>query len=87
LYDFIVADLFELHQDQHGFNGQVFTHSLPSTLGPSLDSMITEAGFNIAEIRFIEGLLFISMLPLHFGNLKRQKILYLTGLTLLNEVL
>jgi len=37
--------------------------------------------------QFIEGLLFISMLPLHHENPQRQKMMYLTGLTLLNEVL
>jgi len=49
--------------------------------------MIEEAGYDLEHIAFIEGLLFISMLPLHQDTPRRQRMMYLTGLSRLNEVL
>ena len=39
------------------------------------------------EIKFIEGLLFLSMIPLHKDNFNRQKMFYIRALELLNETL
>jgi hypothetical protein len=38
----------------------------------------------LEEVKFIEGLLFISMLPLHADHPRRQTMMYLRGLELLN---
>ena len=51
------------------------------------DEMLLDAGYDVRAIRFIEGLLFLSMLPLHQGRPQRQQMMYFTGLRLLNEVL
>ena len=51
------------------------------------DSLLVEFGYKPKEIKLIEGLLFISMLPLHQDKLQRQKMMYVTGLELLNSVL
>jgi hypothetical protein len=45
-----------------------------------------ESGYNLQHIKFIEGLLFISMLPLHQDYPKRQLMMFLTGIVRLNEV-
>ena len=50
-----------------------------------LDSKIKQR-WNLDEVKMIEGLLFISMLPLHKDNLERQLVLYSTGIQRLNEI-
>ena len=42
-------------------------------------------GYNPQEIKFIEGLLFLSMIPLHKDNFSRQKVFYLKAIELLND--
>ena len=51
-----------------------------------LDELIQNR-WNLNEIKLIEGLLFISMLPLHKDNFERQLAFYSIGIQLLNEVL
>ena len=48
--------------------------------------LIIEKRWNIDDIKMIEGLLFISMIPLHRDNLERQLALYSIGIQRLNEV-
>ena len=43
--------------------------------------------WNLDQIKLIEGLLFISMLPLHKNNFKKQLAFYSVGIQKLNEVL
>lgn len=86
-YDFIVADMFELQEAAGEFTSRTYANGTPASVAASFDKMVTDCGYDLAEIKFIEGLLFISMLPLHRGNLRRQKMMYLTGLSRLNEVL
>jgi hypothetical protein len=45
------------------------------------------AGYDLNEIKLLEGLLFVSMPPLHSDHPQRQRLMYLIGLELLNEVL
>ncbi len=87
LYDYIVADMFELQEGAEGFTGQVYVNGAPRSLGTTFDRLIAELGYALDDIRFIEGLLFISMVPLHHGHPVRQYMMYLTGLALLNDVL
>lgn len=87
LYDYVLSDMFELQELTDGFRGRVFVNEAAEVVSAAFDRMLIEAGYDLNEIRFIEGLLFISMLPLHNGYLKRQHMMYLRGLSLLNEVL
>lgn len=87
LYDFIVADLFEIEESDGSFRAAVFSDNLPEALTERLDNLIIDSGYDVREIRLIEGLLFLSMVPLHNDRPQRQQLMYLTGLKLLNEVL
>ena len=51
-----------------------------------LDNLI-KSKWNLNEIKLIEGLLFISMLPLHRDHFERQLAFYSIGIQRLNEVL
>ena len=85
-YDFIVADAFYLRETPQGFCGQVHVNEVQQLVAPAFDRMVSAAGYELEEIRLIEGLLFIAMLPLHDGHTQRQRMMYMTGLSLLNEV-
>ncbi|MDQ3651419.1 MAG: sugar phosphate nucleotidyltransferase [Acidobacteriota bacterium] len=87
LYDYIMADMFELKETSGDYSGQIYIDGRPQIVAAEFDRMLSAIGYNLDEIRFIEGLLFVSMVPLHKGNRQRQQLLYLTGLSLLNEVL
>lgn len=86
LYDYIVADMFELQQTGGDFVGRVCANGTQKVVALSFDRLIAGLGYDLDDIRFIEGLLFISMLPLHQGHPERQRMMFLTGLSLLNEV-
>jgi len=85
-YDYIINDIFEIKEKHNGYSSKIFINEKLKTLNNDFDVMIKNAKYNLDEIKFIEGLIFISMLPLHSENFKRQIMMYLTGLNLLNEV-
>jgi dTDP-glucose pyrophosphorylase len=87
LYDYIVADMFDIKGDiKMGFFSEVYAEKNNDIIERYFDQMVIEKGYNLTEICFIEALLFISMVPLHSDNIKRQIMMYLTGIKLLNEV-
>jgi hypothetical protein len=83
-YDFIVSDMFHLDSDRNRFSFQTFSKN---TEVPKLFDRLLSKHSKIEDIKLIEGLLFISMVPLHYESVKRQTAMYLTGVKLLNEVL
>lgn len=87
LYDFITADLFEIEWLDDECRAEVFSGSLPGELTEKFDRLIVEDGYKLNEIKLIEGLLFLSMAPLHQDKPHRQRMMFLTGIKLLNEVL
>lgn len=87
MYDYIVSDLFEISETENGFEGKLFNESSQEELIAEFDSLLVDFGYNPMEIELIEGLLFISMLPLHQDKPQRQKMMYMRGLQLLNNVL
>ena len=86
LYDYIISDLFELSYEGTTFEARIFFNQTAQYLGQKFDKMISKIGYDPLEIKFIEALLFISMLPLHSDKPQRQKMMYLRGLVLLNEI-
>lgn len=88
LYDFIVAGLYRLtscEKDKYEF--QVSTPILAEKLEIFFDELVVEYGYNSKEIKLIEALLFLTMIPLHSDDIQRQKAFYLTAIKKLNEVL
>lgn len=87
-YDFIMADMFTIEEDAPGvFAGRIFSNGVQEHVAEYFDHLLERDGYLSREIRLIEGLLFISMLPYHNDHPRRQQMLYVTGLNLLNEVL
>jgi len=87
MYDFIVSDLFSLQRTKKGYTTSIFTQNNTEAVGTLFDQLIEAEGYNLREIQFIEGLLFLSMTPLHAEHPLRQQMMFLTGLQRLNDVL
>ena len=84
LYDYITLNLFRLKEKaSNDFEYNFFTKEIPSP--SSFDAILEEFGFDVNEIELLEGLLFISMIPLHNDNPEAQILYYITGLKCLNN--
>ena len=85
-FDAITNGLYSVSYDKK--NGIIFDVYKPKnyeTISNRLDFNIKQR-WKLDDIKLIEGLLFISMLPLHNDNLERQLALYSTGIYRLNEI-
>ena len=87
LYDFIVQGLFKLTEKDTEFEYKILTTNDYKILEEIFDKYLSINGFNVQEIKFIEGLLFLSMIPLHKDNFDRQKVFYLKAIELLNATI
>ena len=88
LYDFIVAGLYKLNPTgKDAYDFQISTPILTEKLEPFFDELVVNYGYDRREIKLIEALLFLTMIPLHSDDVQRQKAFYLTSIKKLNEVL
>jgi dTDP-glucose pyrophosphorylase len=87
LYDYIVSDLFEVNQTEGLYEMQIFANPIHTEIQKDFDNQVTASGYDLEEIKFIEGLLFLSMLPLHSDKPQRQLAMYLTSVLIFNELL
>ena len=85
-YDFMTNDLFDITWANDQVTFEVYKHEEGAPIKRLFDSIFFQL-FNRWEVRLIEGLLFITMCPLHDDSSKRQKAMYVTGLKILNEVI
>ena len=86
LYDFIVQGLFRISEKNQEFEYKILTTKDYSVLEEIFDTLTVQNGYKSRDIKFIEGLLFLSMIPLHKDSFNRQKIFYLRAVELLNGV-
>jgi len=75
-----------IYNEKDGIFADVYRPKNYERVCEKLDLHIKER-WNLDEIKIIEGLLFISMLPLHKDHFERQLALYSIGIQRLNEVL
>ncbi len=87
MYDYITSDMYDLVESENGYFYNIYFNEKLEACKDSFDEMVADLGYDIEEIKFIEGLLFLSMTPLHKDYPERQKMMYIRGLQLLNEVL
>lgn len=87
LYDFIVADMFTIQEQGREFESELFAAIDVQKVARHFDNLVVRAGYDINEIKLLEGALFITMLPLHSDHPWRQLLMFLQGISLLNEVL
>lgn len=87
MYDYIVSDMFTVKGAGGSFDVSIFNGSKSSLVADRFDAKLKKLGYDLGEIKLIEGLLFLSMLPLHMDKRNRQVAFFARSLTLLNEVL
>lgn len=87
LYDYIIGDLFQIEHTAIGFNYQLFKDDKNSQLASYTDKSIVENGYYLNEIKLIEGLLFLSMIPYHADYKERQQMMYIKSVEILNELI
>ncbi|MGN1223070.1 MAG: sugar phosphate nucleotidyltransferase [Christensenellales bacterium] len=86
MYDYITSDLFNIKQiNKNTFNYSFYTNEIPEYL--KFDQIFVNQNFDIDDIELIEGLLFISMIPLHRDKPLRQLMFFLTALKCFNNQL
>lgn len=86
-YDFIVNEYFHLKETKNGFEYEIIRPMEYSILEKVFDNYTEKNNFDVQEIKFIEGLLFLSMIPLHKENFKHQQMFYIKAVELLNTSL
>ncbi|MDC0170046.1 hypothetical protein OAI67_03215, partial [Candidatus Nitrosopelagicus sp.] len=85
-FDIITNGLYSIkYEGKNEIEFNVFKPKNYEIICNELDSNI-ERRWNLDEIKMIEGLLFISMLPLHSDNVERQLAFFCVGLERLNEI-
>lgn len=86
-YDFIVNDLFDLKHKDSIIDYKLHINEVNQKVSNFFDSLLKKKGYNLNNIKFIEGLLFVSMIPLHPEKIERQIVMYSKGIKKINEVL
>ena len=85
-FDIITNGLYSIkYERKNEIEFNVFKPKNYEIICNELDNNI-ERRWNLDEIKMIEGLLFISMLPLHSDNVERQLAFFCVGLERLNEI-
>lgn len=85
-YDYIVSDLFDIHQDELNFRFEIFCRSDQDTIARKFDEILIDSSYDLRQIKLIEALLFLSMIPYHKDKPMRQKAMFLTGIIRLSEI-
>lgn len=86
-YDFITNNLFTIRVQKNKIQYKIFhNHKLHKSLSEYFDFKVN-GHWDVEKIKFIEGLLFLSMLPLHKDYPERQLIMFAIGIKRINETL
>lgn len=86
MYDFIVEDLFELNKlNEYDFDYKINFSKKHIEIKEEFYRRFSTK--DIQKIKFIQSLLFLSMIPLHYDKPERQKVMLGTGMKLLYEVI
>lgn len=84
-YDFIVEDLFELEELENGFNYKIVYSENHEKIKELFYSYFDKK--QKIKIKFIQALLFLSMIPLHKDKPQRQKVMLGVGIRILYEII
>jgi len=85
-FDTIINGLYSANYlGENRIEYKIFNSKNNKIIGDELDRNIRK-NWKLDEIKIIEGLLFISMLPLHKDNPERQLALFCVGIERLNEI-
>lgn len=84
-YDYIIEDLFNIEYSNKGIKYELYNNSAFLKKLFKTEFNLTDTEYR--EIRLIESLLFLSMIPLHSDVPERQLAMLITGLKLFKETI
>ena len=87
-YENIISDLFNLNYsiDTKKFEFEYFNWETKNIIN-FFDGEVQKLWYDINTIKYIEALLYLTMIPLHSDSLNRQIVMYLTATILFNETI
>lgn len=88
-YEYIIHDSFKLENKSTVFSFE-FINDNRSIIKDVFYDVFSDSDFfknHIEEFKILEGLIFIGMCARHYDSVERQKIMYCTGVKILNEYL
>ncbi|MCB1745034.1 MAG: NTP transferase domain-containing protein [Gammaproteobacteria bacterium] len=83
-YDYVVNDLYDVRIGEVGVDYQIYS-SDRSKVKCYFDRKVASA-YSLSQVQLIEGLLFLSMIPLHSDCPRRQSVMFAKSMELLNLV-
>jgi dTDP-glucose pyrophosphorylase len=84
-YEAIISDLFVVKNFENKFEYSMLNNNSVELVN-FFDKLIVKNKYNLTIIKFIEGLLYLTMIPLHSDSFERQKLMYLRSVELFNEI-
>jgi len=84
-YDSINNGLFSVEQKDNSLKIKILKPNQYEKISRDFDLWISKS-WNLEQIKMIEGLLFISMIPLHNEDIKKQLAFYAVGVQKLNKI-
>lgn len=85
-YEYIISDLFKISEKENNFEYIFFNWDKnKEKIIEMFDKNLISNWYNIDLIKFIEWLLYLTMIPLHKDSLDRQKVMLLNSIKLINE--
>lgn len=81
-YDLILNDNYRLVESEDGFDFEIHRTDDQENISNLFVNLMISRGIDVHQILAIESLLFLSMVPLHADNLRRQKAFLMRGLEL-----
>jgi hypothetical protein len=85
-YDLIVSGYYEINRENKNFTYKIFFGKNHEILKKLSEEFIKKFDIPIMDINFIVATLFLSMASLHSDDKKRQTLMFLHGLTLINSI-
>lgn len=86
-YDLILTGGYKLdRKDRLDYEMEIYKHEQQKKLPEIYLNLLTESGIDVLQIKAIESLLFLSMVPLHGEDKKRQLAFLLRGIQLYHDL-
>lgn len=84
-YEYIISDLFTLEKiSENKFNYNFY--DCDEKLLEFYDELLKRRGYDLSQIKFVEALLFLTMIPLHTESRNRQIMMYLRSVELFHQI-
>lgn len=85
-YEYFIYDQFKVEIEKNNFSLMFNNEASKNKINDKFVKLSNQYKFDYQKIRLIEGCIFIGMCARHYDSLERQKAMFITGLSILNEI-